>query len=72
MLEINAQHAQYDDIIELVKMRGVVYTVKTNTDKFDFVGCHKGAGGVEIMLSSMVDLNLYLENVSGGYGDGEL
>ena len=70
MLEINSLHAHYNEAVQLVKERGVVYSVTELDFTGDAVGCHNGAGGVSIMLLSMGDLKVYLENVSGGYGDG--
>ena len=72
MLEINEQHDYYNEALELVEKFGVLYSTKELGFIGDAVGCHRGVGGVDIMLLSLEDLNLYLENVSGGYGDGEL
>jgi hypothetical protein len=72
MLEINEQHVYYNEALELVKKSGVLYSAKEMGLIGDAVGCHRGVGGVIIMLLSLEDLKFYLENVSGGYGDGEL
>ena len=72
MLEINELNANYNEALELVKNWGVLYSTTELDFTGDAVGCHRGVGGVEIMLLSLEDLKLYLENVSGGYGDGEL
>ena len=70
MLELSAQYAYHDKAIELVENSGVIYSVTEKNFTGDAVGRHNGTGGVEIMLLSMVDLKIYLEKVSGGYGDG--
>ena len=71
MLEINEHCDYYNEALDFVEKSGVLYS--TTVDIIgNAVGCHMGVGGVEILLLSLEDLKLYLENISGGYGDGEL
>ena len=69
MLELNAQHAYHDEAIELVENSGVIYSVTEKNFTGDAVACDSDEDSV-VMILSMLDLKIYLENVSGGYGDG--
>lgn len=71
MLEINAVHEKYSEAIDLINKTEVLFSVtETRLDK-DVLGAHKGPDRI-LLLLCIVDLEIYLENVSGGYGDGRL